>query len=85
MYNRKDPEEREKVERAVHNMVQTALDMEGTCVSNFTGKLGLVITLSRQESMALDLAKRRALSKSLELTPSASCRPLSVLLIPIGS
>lgn len=31
MYNRRDPEERAKVETCVKNMVKRALDMEGTC------------------------------------------------------
>ena len=31
LYNRQDPEEREKVEQCVKNMVKRALEMEGTC------------------------------------------------------
>ena len=31
MYNAKDPQERGKVEHVVHNMVDLALEMEGTC------------------------------------------------------
>ena len=31
MYNRNDPEERQKVEKCVKNMVKRALNMEGTC------------------------------------------------------
>lgn len=31
MYNKKDPEEREKVENSVRNMIKRALNMEGTC------------------------------------------------------
>ncbi|EJT70546.1 D-lactate dehydrogenase [Gaeumannomyces tritici R3-111a-1] len=31
LYNRQDPEEREKVEKCVKNMVKRALEMEGTC------------------------------------------------------
>jgi D-lactate dehydrogenase (cytochrome) len=31
MYNRHDPDEKERVERCVHNMVDRALEMEGSC------------------------------------------------------
>lgn len=31
MYNRHDPEERERVEKCVYNMVDRALEMEGSC------------------------------------------------------
>lgn len=31
MYDRMDPEQRAAVERCVHNMVDRALEMEGTC------------------------------------------------------
>ncbi|ODH36011.1 glycolate oxidase, subunit GlcD [Paracoccidioides brasiliensis] len=37
MYNRKDPAEREKVERSVYDMVNLALEMEGSC----TGEHGI--------------------------------------------
>lgn len=31
MYNRKDPDEKERVETVVYNMVNRALEMEGSC------------------------------------------------------
>lgn len=31
MYDRKDPEERARVEKVVYDMVDRALDMEGSC------------------------------------------------------
>jgi D-lactate dehydrogenase (cytochrome) len=49
LYNRNDPTEREKVERMVHNMVETALEMEGTC----TGEHG--IGLGKKESLVKEL------------------------------
>jgi D-lactate dehydrogenase (cytochrome) len=49
LYNRNDPVEREKVERMVHNMVATALEMEGTC----TGEHG--IGLGKKESLVQEL------------------------------
>ncbi|KAL2425959.1 D-lactate dehydrogenase [cytochrome], mitochondrial [Exophiala dermatitidis] len=49
MYNRKDPNERESVERVVHNMVHRALEMEGTC----TGEHG--IGLGKKESLVEEL------------------------------
>lgn len=49
LYNRNDPAEREKVERMVHNMVDTALEMEGTC----TGEHG--IGLGKKESLVQEL------------------------------
>ena len=49
LYNRNDPAEREKVERMVHNMVDTALEMEGTC----TGEHG--IGLGKKDSLVQEL------------------------------
>jgi D-lactate dehydrogenase (cytochrome) len=49
LYNRNDPAERERVERMVHNMVETALEMEGTC----TGEHG--IGLGKKESLVKEL------------------------------
>ncbi|KEF58008.1 D-lactate dehydrogenase (cytochrome) [Exophiala aquamarina CBS 119918] len=49
LYNRQDPNEREKVEHAVHNMVNRALEMEGTC----TGEHG--IGLGKKESLIHEL------------------------------
>ncbi|KIW73332.1 glycolate oxidase, subunit GlcD [Phialophora macrospora] len=49
LYNRNDPQEREQVERVVHNMVDRALDMEGTC----TGEHG--IGLGKKQSLVDEL------------------------------
>ena len=49
MYNRSDPDERERVESAVRNMVDLALEMEGTC----TGEHG--IGLGKKESLLKEL------------------------------
>ncbi|KIV80028.1 hypothetical protein PV11_07562 [Exophiala sideris] len=49
LYNRKDPAERERVERVVHNMVDRALEMEGTC----TGEHG--IGLGKKQSLIDEL------------------------------
>ncbi|KAK5062831.1 hypothetical protein LTR84_004906 [Exophiala bonariae] len=49
LYNRQNPEEREKVEHAVHNMVDRAIEMEGTC----TGEHG--IGLGKKESLIDEL------------------------------
>ncbi|KAI1629022.1 D-lactate dehydrogenase [Exophiala viscosa] len=49
LYNRKDPAERERVEHVVHNMVDRALEMEGTC----TGEHG--IGLGKKQSLIDEL------------------------------
>ncbi|ETI28182.1 glycolate oxidase, subunit GlcD [Cladophialophora carrionii CBS 160.54] len=49
LYNRNDPKEREQVERVVHNMVDRALEMEGTC----TGEHG--IGLGKKQSLVSEL------------------------------
>ncbi|RDW63822.1 putative D-lactate dehydrogenase-2 [Coleophoma crateriformis] len=49
MYNRNNAGEREKVERCVKNMVQRALDMEGTC----TGEHG--IGIGKKEALLMEV------------------------------
>ncbi|KAF7444405.1 D-lactate dehydrogenase mitochondrial [Pyrenophora tritici-repentis] len=49
MYNSKDPKERAAVEKCVHDMVDRALEMEGTC----TGEHG--IGLGKKESLQKEL------------------------------
>jgi D-lactate dehydrogenase (cytochrome) len=49
MYNRSNPAERSAVEHVVHSMVDTALEMEGTC----TGEHG--IGLGKKESLVKEL------------------------------
>lgn len=49
MYNRKDPKERAAVEKCVQDMVDRALEMEGTC----TGEHG--IGLGKKESLRKEL------------------------------
>jgi D-lactate dehydrogenase (cytochrome) len=65
MYNRSDPLERERVEHVVHSMVDTALEMEGTC----TGEHG--IGLGKKESLVKELGVEtigvmQAIKKSLD-------------------
>lgn len=49
MYNRQDPEEREKVETCVKNMVKRAIDMEGTCTGEHSVGWG------KKESLLLEV------------------------------
>lgn len=49
LYRRSDPAEREKVEKFVHDMVDTALEMEGTC----TGEHG--VGLGKKDSLIQEL------------------------------
>lgn len=49
MYNGKDPKERAAVEKCVHDMVDRALEMDGTC----TGEHG--IGLGKKESLQKEL------------------------------
>ncbi|RNJ60988.1 hypothetical protein D7B24_005077 [Verticillium nonalfalfae] len=51
IYNAQNPDERKKVEKCVKNMVQRALDMEGTC----TGEHG--IGWGKKESLLLEAGK----------------------------
>jgi len=68
LYDNTNPEERQKVEHCVHNMVDRALDMEGTCtVSDSPCHLFMVVDLKRV-NMALDLEKKNHCFKNLALT-----------------
>lgn len=49
MYNRHDPEERQRVEKVVYDMVDRALEMEGSC----TGEHG--VGLGKKESLKKEL------------------------------
>ena len=49
MYNRQNPEEREKVEVCVKNMVKRAIDMEGTCTGEHS------IGWGKKESLLLEV------------------------------
>ncbi|MCJ1393866.1 hypothetical protein MMC18_006742 [Xylographa bjoerkii] len=65
LYDNTNPKEREKVEHCVHNMVDRALDMEGTC----TGEHG--IGLGKKESLLQELGVdtidvMRSIKKSLD-------------------
>ena len=65
MYNPKVPGERDRVAHTVHKMVDTALEMEGTC----TGEHG--IGLGKKESLLKELGPEtvdvmRTLKKSLD-------------------
>lgn len=45
MYNRHDPEERQRVEKVVYDMVDRALEMEGSCTVSY-------LDTSRSDCMA---------------------------------
>ncbi|CEJ57174.1 Putative Oxidoreductase, FAD-binding [Penicillium brasilianum] len=65
MYDRQDPEERAQVEKVVHDMVDRALEMEGSC----TGEHG--IGLGKKGSLKKELGKgtidvMRSLKRSLD-------------------
>jgi D-lactate dehydrogenase (cytochrome) len=52
MYNSKDPKERAAVEKCVHDMVDRALEMEGTCTGEHG--IGLGKKASLQKELGLD-------------------------------
>ncbi|KAJ4384245.1 D-lactate ferricytochrome c oxidoreductase [Didymella sp. IMI 355093] len=52
MYNSKDPKERAAVEKCVHDMVERALEMEGTCTGEHG--IGLGKKASLQKELGLD-------------------------------
>lgn len=52
MYNSKDPKERAAVEKCVHDMVDRALEMEGTCTGEHG--IGLGKKTSLQKELGLD-------------------------------
>lgn len=65
MYNRGDPEERQKVENCVKNMVKRALNMEGTCTGEHS------IGWGKKESLFWEvgpetLSVMRAIKSSLD-------------------
>lgn len=65
LYQAKDPAERAKVEKFVHNMVDTALEMEGTCTGEHS------IGLGKKESLLQELGPdtvnvMRILKRSLD-------------------
>ncbi|KAJ9390874.1 CAZyme family AA4 [Paecilomyces variotii] len=65
MYNRHDPVEKERVEKCVHDMVDRALEMEGSC----TGEHG--IGLGKKESLLKELGAdtidiMRSIKRSLD-------------------
>lgn len=65
MYNKKDPEERVKIEKCVKNMVNRALDMEGTCTGEHS------IGWGKKESLLLEVGPEtvnvmRTLKRSLD-------------------
>jgi D-lactate dehydrogenase (cytochrome) len=52
MYNSKDPKERAAVEKCVHDMVDRALEMDGTCTGEHG--IGLGKKASLQKELGLD-------------------------------
>lgn len=86
MYDATIPEERAKVEKTVKNMVDLALEMEGTCTVCFlkhcTG--GSIANVSIRESTVSDSGRRNPSSKNSVSTRSMSCEASSGLSIHIG-
>ena len=80
MYDRTNPEERAAVERCVHNMVDRALEMEGTC----TGEHG--IGIGKKESLLQELGRDTVgVMKSIKqsLDPHWIMNPGKIMDIPI--
>jgi len=66
IYNGDDPAERKKVETCVHNMVDRALEMEGTCtVSASSFMVDTVADLLTQGEHGIGLGKKESLMKEL--------------------
>jgi D-lactate dehydrogenase (cytochrome) len=65
MYDRKDPEERERVETVVHTMVKRALEMEGSCtVSTAHPRVSILVDHSQGEH-GIGLGKKEFLLSEL--------------------
>lgn len=66
MYDAKDPQERAKVEHVVHNMVDLALEMEGTCtVSLHHQQIICPVLIGGQGEHGVGLGKKESLVKEL--------------------
>jgi hypothetical protein len=60
MYDRKDAEQMERVEKVVHDMVDRALEMEGSCTVSITNILTLPVnklTLNNRANTAWGWAR----------------------------
>ncbi|WQF83186.1 Putative FAD-binding oxidoreductase/transferase, type 4, FAD-linked oxidase-like protein [Colletotrichum destructivum] len=82
IYNRTNPEEREKVEKCVHNMVKRAIDMEGTCTGEHS------IGWGKKESLLLEVGPdtldvMRSIKRALD--PKWIMNPGKIIDIPEGS
>jgi len=63
LYQRSDPAEREKVEKFVHDMVNTAIEMDGTCTGEHS------IGLGKKESLLQELGSETVnVMRSLKLS-----------------
>ena len=70
MYNRNDPTERAKVEKVVDDMIDRALEMEGSCtVWNFPASHLLLIN---KKSLTKFLGRTRRGSRQEEVSPQGS-------------
>ncbi|OAA75456.1 D-lactate dehydrogenase [Akanthomyces lecanii RCEF 1005] len=72
MYNKHDPAEREKVAACVHNMVNRALNMEGTCTGEHSigwGKKESLVKEVGQETVDVMATIKRSLDERWILNP----------------
>jgi D-lactate dehydrogenase (cytochrome) len=83
MVNKKDPIEFAAVEKAVHNMVDRALEMEGTCTvsSSFLEGLPAILILSQGEH-AVGMSKKSALLQEVGNDTLAVMKSLKQALDP---
>ncbi|KAK1701295.1 glycolate oxidase [Colletotrichum godetiae] len=82
IYNRTIPEEREKVEKCVHNMVKRAIEMDGTCTGEHS------IGWGKKESLLLEVGSDTLdVMKSIKraLDPKWIMNPGKIMDIPEGS
>ncbi|KAK2031248.1 glycolate oxidase [Colletotrichum zoysiae] len=82
IYNRTIPEEREKVEKCVHNMVKRAIEMEGTCTGEHS------IGWGKKDSLLLEVGPDTLdVMKSIKraLDPKWIMNPGKIMDIPPGS
>lgn len=65
MYDNDKPGQRETVERCVHNMVERALEMDGTCTVSLTSLFRLWILIYEQGEHGIGLGKKASLLQEL--------------------
>jgi D-lactate dehydrogenase (cytochrome) len=79
LYNAKDPQQRAAVERCIHNMVDRALEMEGTC----TGEHGIGLGKKHSLKQELGIETIAVMSKIKEaLDPHWLMNPGKIIDLP---